>query len=92
MFTMIIVRIGLGIAIQDMSAQTLSTINASPVRPIAVRMTRFQTATDDLDQAVDVHGLEPMSGIDVQKSNDPSKDDIDDDYAKVTESNGVLTV
>ena len=89
---MIIVRIGLGIAIQDMSAQTLSTINASPVRPIAVRMTRFQTATDDLDQAVDVHEFEPMSGTDVQKNIDPSKDDIDGDYAKVAESNGALAV
>lgn len=51
---MIIVRIGLGIAIKEISGQSLSTINTNAVHPISIHMSRFRHARDDRDDTIDL--------------------------------------
>ena len=95
---MIIVRMGLGITIQQMSGHSLSTIGSNMTKPIAVKMSHFRTARDDLDQVVDVQSRPSISDSENQKNAGPAMADPEEaHFAKLAEaarsaSNGTLTV
>ena len=95
---MIIVRMGLGITIQQMSGHSLSTIGSSITKPIAVKMSHFRTARDDLDQVVDIQSRPSMSDSENQKNVGPAMADPEEArLAKLAEaersaSNGTLAI
>lgn len=61
---MIIVRIGLGISIQETSNRSISTSNtaSSSVKQISIRMTRTQHTRDDHSHIIDIQDPGPCQG------------------------------
>lgn len=89
MFTLIIVRIGLGVSVQESSGHIISAINTTgpggSVKQISVRMTRVrQIQDDDQDHIVDIQAPDPCQESKLNTFFDNNNHDIDTDSDRVT--------